>query len=76
VGCGGLTFLASFALPRRGQGDTRAPSVDDELELARARLRAGCCHRCGNEIEEGLARLASVLCYDCRSASGLIAVTR
>jgi hypothetical protein len=76
VGCGGLTFLASFALPRRDRVDTSSARPDDDLELARARLRAGCCHRCGNEIEEGLARVASVLCYDCRSASGLIAVTR
>jgi NMD protein affecting ribosome stability and mRNA decay len=47
----------------------------DELALARERLRSGCCHRCGNEIEEGLARVASVLCYDCRSASGLIGLS-
>jgi hypothetical protein len=76
VGCGGLTFLTSFALPRRGQSDAPKPSADDEFELARARLRAGCCHRCGNEIEEGLARLASVLCYDCRAAMGVIGLTR
>jgi len=49
--------------------------VDESLALARERLRSGCCHRCGNEIEEGLARVASVLCYDCRAASGLIGIS-
>jgi hypothetical protein len=80
VGCGGLTFLASFALPRRGRNEPsvsgRDGDVDELLALARARLQAGCCHRCGNEIEEGLARVASVLCYDCRAAMGVIGLTR
>jgi hypothetical protein len=80
VGCGGLTFLASFALPRRGRGESSSSAhgegdVDDVLALARARLQAGCCHRCGNEIEEGLARVASVLCYDCRAAMGVIGLS-
>lgn len=67
-------MLASFARRRR----VTAPAPEgglDELALARERLRSGCCHRCGNEIEEGLARVASVLCYDCRSASGLIGLS-
>jgi hypothetical protein len=78
VGCGGLTFLASFALPRRGRAESSSSAhgdVDDVLALARARLQAGCCHRCGNEIEEGLARVASVLCYDCRAAMGVIGLS-
>ena len=79
VGCGGLTFLASFALPRRGRNGTPSShgdgSVDEVLALARERLRSGCCHRCGNEIEEGLARVASVLCYDCRAAMGVIGLS-
>ncbi len=72
---GGLAFLTSFA--RRGRGATGAVSEGglDELALARERLRSGCCHRCGNEIEEGLARVASVLCYDCRSATGLVGLS-
>jgi NMD protein affecting ribosome stability and mRNA decay len=53
----------------------RSDGVLDELAIARERLRAGCCHRCGNEIEEGLARVASVLCYDCRAATGLIGLS-
>jgi hypothetical protein len=77
VSCGGLTFLlASFPFGRRERGGTHAEGEPDELAVARERLRAGCCHRCGNEIEEGLARVASVLCYDCRAASGLVSLVR
>jgi hypothetical protein len=78
VSCGGLTFLlASFPFARRERGGTHTAQVEpDELAIARERLRAGCCHRCGNEIEEGLARVASVLCYDCRAATGLVGVVR
>lgn len=68
--------MASFA--RRGRRSSAAApdaGVDESLALARERLRSGCCHRCGNEIEEGLARVASVLCYDCRSATGLIGLS-
>jgi len=78
VSCGGLTFLlASFPFARRERGGARSglEGEPDELAIARARLRAGCCHRCGNEIEEGLARVASVLCYDCRAATGLIGLS-
>lgn len=75
VTCGGLTFLASFPFPRRERGGQPAEQLD-ELAVARERLRAGCCYRCGHEIEEGLARAASVLCYDCRSAVGVIGLTR
>jgi hypothetical protein len=67
-------MLASFARRRRATAPAPQSGVD-ELALARERLRSGCCHRCGNEIEEGLARVASVLCYDCRSASGLIGLS-
>lgn len=72
---GSLAILASFA--RRGRGASAASDagVDETLALARERLRSGCCHRCGNEIEEGLARVASVLCYDCRASTGLIGLT-
>jgi hypothetical protein len=71
---GSLAILASFARRRRGIPPATASAVDD-LALARERLRSGCCHRCGSEIEEGLARVASVLCYDCRAASGLIGLS-
>jgi hypothetical protein len=74
VTCGGLTFLASLPFARRERGGQRADRVD-ELAIARERLRSGCCHRCGNEIEEGLARVASVLCYDCRASTGLIGLS-
>lgn len=73
---GSLAILASFA--RRGRGNASATAehaADESLALARERLRSGCCHRCGNEIEEGLARVASVLCYDCRSATGVIGLS-
>jgi hypothetical protein len=68
-------MFAAFA--RRGRAAASAPDggVDASLALARERLRTGCCHRCGNEIEEGLARVASVLCYDCRSATGVIGLS-
>jgi hypothetical protein len=68
-----LAILASIA--RRGRARSTANGGVDELALARERLRMGCCHRCGNEIEEGLARVMSVLCYDCRASSGLIGLT-
>ena len=68
-------MLASFARRRRATAASPQSGVDESLALARERLRSGCCHRCGNEIEEGLARVASVLCYDCRSSSGLIGLS-
>lgn len=72
---GGLHFLRSHL--RHGRAPEPAASsanggVDEIFTIAHERLLAGCCHRCGNEIEEGLARVASVLCYDCRAATGLI----
>jgi len=73
---GSLAILASFA--RRGRVSSSAAggsAADENLALARERLRSGCCHRCGNEIEEGLARVASVLCYDCRAATGLVGLS-
>lgn len=73
---GSLAIWASFA--RRGRGASSATAegaADESLALARERLRSGCCHRCGNEIEEGLARVASVLCYDCRAATGLVGLS-
>ena len=72
---GSLAILASFARRGRGTSATSESAPDEGLALARERLRSGCCHRCGNEIEEGLARVASVLCYDCRSATGLIGLS-
>jgi hypothetical protein len=41
------------------------------LDLARERLRAGQCYRCGGEVADGLARLGSILCHDCRDESPL-----
>ena len=78
VSCGGFTFLASFPFGKRERGGGTRSGANgelDDLAIARERLRAGCCHRCGNEIEEGLARVASVLCYDCRAATGLIGLS-
>jgi hypothetical protein len=42
-----------------------------DLELARKRLQAGLCYRCGSEVADGLARVGSILCHDCRDASPL-----
>jgi hypothetical protein len=75
---GGLHFLRSHL--RHGRSREPATSaanggVEEIFTLASERLRAGCCHRCGNQIEEGLARVASVLCYDCRAAMGLIGLS-
>jgi hypothetical protein len=39
------------------------------LDVARERLRAGQCYQCGGEVADGLARLGSILCHDCRDAS-------
>jgi hypothetical protein len=42
-----------------------------DLEIARERLQAGLCYRCGSEVADGLARVGSILCHDCRDASPL-----
>jgi hypothetical protein len=76
VGCGDFKSLLIFRRPRQRGEDTSKSRRDDELDellaIARQRLRAGLCHRCGDEIEDGLARVASVLCYDCRAVMGVI----
>jgi hypothetical protein len=39
------------------------------IAAARGRLEAGCCYLCGSYVEEGLARLGSTLCHDCRDGA-------
>jgi hypothetical protein len=36
-------------------------------------LVAGSCYLCDGTVEEGLARLGSTLCHDCRRGSALLA---
>jgi hypothetical protein len=74
----GLDFLRSLVrhgrTPKPAAGAANS-GVNEIFTIAHERLRAGCCYRCGSEIEEGLARVASVLCYDCRAATGLIGLS-
>jgi hypothetical protein len=37
-----------------------------DVAAAVRQLRAGCCYRCGEEIELSVFRLGSPLCLDCR----------
>jgi hypothetical protein len=46
----------------------RADAQQVTLDVARERLHAGRCYRCGEEVADGLARLGSILCHDCREA--------
>jgi hypothetical protein len=48
------------------------PTIDTEREHVTMRLRvlAACtCYLCGGTVEDGLARLGSTLCHDCRRGS-------
>jgi hypothetical protein len=65
-----LTLLARFEPAReRGHSHTAGEHMLVNLEVARERLRAGQCYRCGGEVADGLARLGSITCHDCRDAS-------
>jgi hypothetical protein len=69
------TFLSLLTLlglePARGRvgSSTADGHTPVDLDLARERLRAGQCYRCGGEVADGLARVGSILCHDCRDAS-------
>jgi hypothetical protein len=72
----GTTLLSLMTLLARlepSRGHARSDVADGttlvNLELARERLRAGQCYRCGGEVADGLARLGSILCHDCRDSS-------
>jgi hypothetical protein len=73
----GTTFLSLLTLLARlePRGPAHSNTGDAHalvnLDLARERLRAGQCYRCGGEVADGLARLGSILCHDCRDASPL-----
>jgi len=43
-----------------------------ELEVAVTRLHNGRCYRCGELVENGLARVGSLVCHDCRTPSSAI----
>jgi hypothetical protein len=67
-----VTWLAGLhALRARRRAPSNAGDDPLDLRVARERLQAGLCYRCGGEVADGLARVGSILCHDCRDASPL-----
>jgi hypothetical protein len=52
-------------------GDTPAFNADPNRSVLMPLgvLPAGSCYVCGGTVEDGLARLGSILCHDCRRGS-------
>ena len=67
-----VTWFAGLDAVRvRRRAATHAGDGPLDLQVARERLQAGLCYRCGSEVADGLARVGSILCHDCRDASSL-----
>jgi hypothetical protein len=62
-----LSFLRRCPCDVQRIGATRLRvEVDGWEEGDRSPLLAGCCYRCGGEVEAPLSRLGSLACLDCR----------
>jgi hypothetical protein len=68
------------AMRSRFAGLTDTPSLHANTDRIRSKavppgvLGAGSCYVCGGIVEDGLARLGSTLCHDCRRGSDRRAV--